>query len=360
MTTKIIKCLVWDLDNTLWQGTLLEDGDVQLADEIRRTVVGLDQRGILQSIASRNDPDHAWNTLEKLGLSEYFILPRIGWGRKSDSITEIIAGLGFAEHAIAFIDDQPFERAEVAHFHPEVHCYGADQAPTLLDLPEFSPPVVTADSRQRRSMYQARFQRDAEQASYQGPDEEFLRSLEMVMTIARATESDLDRVEELTLRTSQMNATGIHYSAETLQSFIADPDHEVLVVTLTDKFGPHGAIGVILLERRPQALRIRLLATSCRVVAYGVGAALLRWLTDQAHHTGVHLNADFRTTARNRMMEIAYRFAGLKTEQCACLTGTETTQAPADAEEITHLHLVPTAQPQTSTMRIDAVDLALR
>ncbi|WP_344981594.1 HAD-IIIC family phosphatase [Streptosporangium fragile] len=349
----MIKCLVWDLDNTLWRGTLLEDGEVHLADEVRLTVIGLDQRGILQSIASRNDPNHAWSTLDRLGLTEYFILPRIGWGRKSDAIGEIIGELGFAEHSIAFIDDQPFERAEVAYFLPGVRCYAADQIPSLLELPEFSPPVVTADSRQRRMMYRARFRRDAEQASHQGPDEEFLKSLDMVMTIARARDQDLDRVEELTLRTSQMNATGIHYSAQTLRSFIADPDHEVLVVALSDKFGPHGAVGVILLERRPAALRIRLLATSCRTIAYGVGAALLRWIIEEARRAGVHVNADFRTTARNRMMEVAYRFAGLKVEECNCLS------PAAPIEEVTHLHLVPTVQPPTSTLRIVAVDLAV-
>ena len=201
-------------------------------------------------------------------------------------------------------------------------------------------------------MYRACFRRDAEQAAYQGPDDEFLRSLGMVLTIARAGEEDLDRVEELTLRTSQMNATGIHYPAEALRSFTPDPDHEVLVVSLTDKFGPHGAVGVILLERRPEALRIRLLATSCRVVAYGVGAALLRWITEEARRAGVHVNADFRTTTRNRMMEIAYRFAGLKVEDCSCLS------AAQPVEEITQLHLVPTVRPQTSTLRIAAVDLA--
>ncbi len=98
-------------------------------------------------------------------------------------------------------------------FHaPEVRCYAAEQAASLPDRPEFSPAVVTVDARRRRQMYQASFRRDAEKESFNGPDEEFLRSLDLRMVIKRADDEDLSRVEELTLRTSQMNATGVHYS----------------------------------------------------------------------------------------------------------------------------------------------------
>src|SRR5947209_249377 len=92
----IVKCLVWDLDNTLWQGTLLEDDQVRLTDAVRKTVVELDSRGVLQSIASRNDHDQAWAKLEELGIAEYFVLPRIHWGAKSRSVREIADQLNFA------------------------------------------------------------------------------------------------------------------------------------------------------------------------------------------------------------------------------------------------------------------------
>jgi methoxymalonate biosynthesis protein len=204
----LVKCLVWDLDNTLWQGTLLEDPDVRIPSEIREVISTLDSRGILQSISSKNDYDHAWERLKQLGVADYFVHPQVGWGRKSDAVLHIAEQLNFATGTIAFIDDQPAERAEVAFRSPEVRCYTADQALALPGLAEFSPEVVTIDARRRRQMYQAGFRRDAERESFPGPDEEFLRSLELVMTIKRADEDDLSRVEELTLRTSQMNATG--------------------------------------------------------------------------------------------------------------------------------------------------------
>ncbi|MCF3123571.1 HAD-IIIC family phosphatase [Streptomyces luteocolor] len=341
-----VKCLVWDLDNTLWRGTLVEDGEVVLHEGIRDVIVALDERGILQAVASRNDHDHAWGQLEKLGLAEYFVLPRINWGAKSASIRSIAEELNFAMKTIAFIDDQPAERAEVAFHHAEVRCYTAEQALDLPGLPEFTPPVVTGDARRRRQMYQAGVRREAERTEHAGSDEEFLRSLGLELRIERAGDEAISRVEELTLRTSQMNATGVHYSDEALRALVADEEHEVLVASLTDRFGPHGAIGVILLERRPDTWHIKLLATSCRVVSFGVGAALLRWLSDETARAGVPLTAGFRRTERNRMMEVAYRFAGFREAADA--------EAPRSADGVQTLVLDPTRQDPPGHLKVMA------
>lgn len=349
----LVKCLVWDLDNTLWRGILLEDAEVELTDDIRAVVVELDSRGILQAVASRNDHDQAWAKLVELGIAEYFVFPQIGWSPKSGSIKAIADGLNFAVSTIAFIDDTATERAEVAYHHPEVRCIDATEALTLLSRPDFSPPTVTVDSRRRREMYQAGFKRDAERAEYSGADEEFLRSLDLVLSIGHATDDELSRVEELTLRTSQMNATGVHYDDAALRALMAEPSHDVLVTTMTDRFGPHGAVGVLLIEKLSTVWHLKLLATSCRVVSFGAGAVLLRWLTDQAHRAGAHLVADFRRTERNRMMEVAYRFAGFTSDDCACRA-----DLAAGRDDLQRLHLLPSAQPAPTTLRVDGPELA--
>ncbi|MFL6111143.1 MAG: HAD-IIIC family phosphatase [Catenulispora sp.] len=346
-----VKCLIWDLDDTLWRGVILEDHQVTVSEEIRQVVVELDRRGILQSVASRNDHDQAWAWLEKLGLAEYFVFPRIGWNRKSDSVREIADKLGFAHQTIAFIDDQPAERAEVTHYLPAVRCYAAEQALELLTLAEFTPATINAESRRRRSLYQAQERRAAQQAAFQGSDEDFLRTLDLRLDIRRATGDDVGRVEELTLRTSQMNATGVHYSDADLRALLASPSHEVLVASLTDRFGSHGAIGIMLMEKHPDTWHLKLLATSCRVVKFGVGTVLLRWLSNQAALAAAHLVADFRRTDRNRIMEIAYRFAGFTDDGCPCR------RALAADADIARLHLVPAAQPLPATMRVDAPTL---
>ncbi|MEU7614891.1 HAD-IIIC family phosphatase [Micromonospora rifamycinica] len=348
-----VKCLVWDLDDTLWQGVLLEDEQVVLPDPIRAVIIGLDARGILQSVCSRNDHEPAWARLRALGVAEYLVAPQIGWGRKSDAVRRIADHLGFALGTIAFIDDQPAERAEVAFHLPQVRCYDAGMATTLLDRPEFTPTSVTVDARRRRQMYQAGQRRADEQARFTGPAQDFLRSLELVMRIRRADAATLSRVEELTLRTSQMNATGVHYPDRILRALMADPRYEVLVTTLTDRFGPHGAVGVLVLEKHPGVWHLRLLATSCRVVSFGTGTVLLTWLVDQAARAGVHLIADFRPNDRNRMMEVAYRFAGFGEEPCACRD-----RIAVDVDRaVQRLHLVARRQPAPSAFHLTAPDL---
>jgi methoxymalonate biosynthesis protein len=346
------KCLVWDLDNTLWQGTLLEDERVRLTDTVRQVVATLDARGIVQSIASKNDHDHAWSRLRELGIAEYFVLPMIGWGPKSQSIRRIADELRFAHSAVAFVDDQQVERAEVAYHLPQVRCYSHEQVPLLTSLPEFSPEKVTVDARNRRKMYQANLRRQAEQDAFAGPDEDFLRSLDLVMSIGRAGEEELSRVDELTLRTSQMNATGVHYPDTVLRGLLADPRHEVLVATMADRFGPHGAVGVLLLEKHPGSWHLKLLATSCRVVSFGAGAVILNWLVDQAAQADAHLVADFRATERNRMMEIAYRFTGFEDQACSCVAALRRAEP-----EVRRLHLAPEPRRAPTTMRLVAPDL---
>ena len=90
---KSIKCVVWDLDNTLWQGVLLEDESVTLTEGIREIIVELDKRGILQSVASKNEFNTAMKKLQQLGLDEYFLYPQISWNSKSSSIQAIAKAL---------------------------------------------------------------------------------------------------------------------------------------------------------------------------------------------------------------------------------------------------------------------------
>ncbi|MEU8591491.1 HAD-IIIC family phosphatase [Streptomyces sp. NPDC048664] len=351
---KTVKCLVWDLDNTLWQGTVLEDGQVTLDPRVRDVIAALDERGILQSIASKNDHDLAWKRLEEFGITEYFVLPEIGWHPKSHSIRRIADKLNFADAVMAFVDDQPAERAEVTHHLPEVRCYDAARVLELLDLPEFNPATVTDESKQRRLIYQSGFARESAREDFQGPDEDFLRTLALELVVRHASATDLARVEELTLRTSQMNATGVHYSDETLRGLLADPGHDVLVAGMADRFGSHGSIGIVLLERHPSVWHLKLLATSCRVVSFGAGSVLLRWLMSQAALAGAHLAGDFRRTERNRMMEVAYRFAGLTPQDCACLGELSIERG---MPELQVLHVEPEVSEPPTTMRLVVPEL---
>jgi len=305
-----IKCVVWDLDDTLWHGTLAEDGQVVVRQEVVTIIEQLDRRGILHSIASRNSHDHAMNRLREAGLEKFFLYPQINWGSKSESLAEIAKHLNVGLDTFAFVDDQAFERDEVRFNHPMVSCFDALDASALETVASIQPRFITQDSAHRREMYQSDAHRNQLEERFSGPKEEFLASLGLKFKVANATEDDLRRAEELTVRTNQLNTTGLTFSFDELKSFISAPDRLFLVASLDDRYGTYGKIGLALIVLEDEVWRIQLLLMSCRVMARGVGNVLINLIRQKAKDAGVRLEAEFIETNRNRMMYMTYKFNG--------------------------------------------------
>jgi len=302
-----MKVVVWDLDGTVWDGVLLEDSLVSLRDGVLDVIRALDGRGILQSISSKNDHDSAMTKLEELGIVEYFIYPQIGWGAKSAAIAAIASSINVGIDSLAFIDDQLFERAEVAFNHPQVMCLGVEDISSLLDMPQFVPRFITEDSRNRRQMYMSDIKRTQLEAEFVGPKDEFLATLGLELVLSRATLDDLQRAEELTRRTHQLNTTGYTYGYDELKAFMESDQHELWIASLEDRNGAFGKIGLCLIERSPTYWTIKLLLMSCRVMSYGIGTIMVTHAVCMAREAGVKLRAEFVRTDRNRMMFITYR-----------------------------------------------------
>lgn len=308
----LIKCVVWDLDDTLWEGTLLEDKDVVLRKGIKEVIQSLDRRGILNSVASKNDSETAMNKLGAFELRDYFLYPQICWDSKASSIKRISECLNIGLDAIAFVDDQEIERAEVSFSHPDVLCRDASCIEDMLDMPEMTPAFITEDSARRRQMYLSDIQRQQAEGSYIGPSEVFLATLNMNLTISRAGENDLTRAEELTVRTHQLNTTGYTYCFDELSRFSKSDDHLLLIADLKDKFGTYGRIGLVLVERLGDRWTIKLLLMSCRVMSRGVGTVLITHIANLARSSGARLFAEFIPNGRNRMMYLTYRLSAFK------------------------------------------------
>ncbi|QBS39181.1 HAD family hydrolase [Nocardia sp. CS682] len=334
-----IKCVVWDLDHTLWDGVLLENATVtDLKPGIRETIATLDERGILHSVASRNDPEIALAKLAELGIAEYFLYPQIGWDNKSASVAAIAERLNIGIDTLAFVDDQELERDEVRFAHPEVLCIDAVDAMSLVDRPEFQPKHVSADSRMRRHMYRASIERTTAEERFSGTNEQFLATLGMRFAISPARATDIGRAEELVVRTNQLNSTGIMYSAEELAALAESDDHLLLMAELEDKYGTYGQIGLALVERGATQWRLKLLLMSCRVISRGVGTVLLNHVVRLAQAEGARLVAEFVPTDRNRIMYITYRFANFEEigeEDGVTLLGASTTPPPPPPDYLT-------------------------
>ena len=307
-----VKVLVWDLDDTLWLGTLLEGDDLVVRPGVAEVIQTLDRRGILQSVASKGEAEPALAKLAELGLADCFLAPQIRWSPKSEALRVLSRTFNLDLDSFAFIDDQAYERAEVASALPSVLVLAPDALDDLLERAEFSPRFVTDESAQRRRMYQAEIARAQAEDSFAGPPEAFSASLGMVFSVAPARVEDLKRAEELTIRTNQLNSTGISYSFDELLGFLTRDDHDLVVAELEDRFGCYGKVGLALVEKHSGLWRVRLVLMSCRVLARGAGSLLLSYLLAKARQAGARVQADCRATGRNRLMRVALGFAGFR------------------------------------------------
>jgi len=311
-----VKCVIWDLDNTLWDGKLMEDELVVLRPDIVDAIKTLDSWGILHSIASNNDQATALEALKAFGLADYFLYPQINWNSKASSIQEIAHSLNMSLENFVFVGDQPFERDEVSSVLPQVWCIDAKETIALLTQPEIIPHHSSKDAQNRRNMYLSDMARNQLESAFTGSHEEFLASLEMVFTIAPCTEDDLQRAEELTLRTHQLNTTGYVYSYDELNALRLSDRHKLWVMSLDDKYGSYGKIGLALVECYNEIWVIRHLLMSCRIMSKGVATIMISFIMRQAKEAGVRLQAEFIANRRNRMTLVTYKSNESKDIKC--------------------------------------------
>jgi len=305
-----IKCVIWDLDNTLWEGILLENDIIKLNEEVVEIIKILDQRGIINSIASRNDYESAKQKICALDLWEYFIYPEIGWHNKSQSIKRIAENMNIGIDTCAFVDDQIFEREEVKFTFPNIHTYSPDKIITSIQDHIFIPTFITKESSLRRHYYQAEMKRKKEEEVFEGNNIDFMESLGLKFTIKYVTEEDLQRAEELTIRTHQLNTTGITYSYSELYEFMQSDKHALYVCSLEDKYGSYGTVGLSLVEKVEQVWRIKLLLMSCRVMSRNAGNIFIGALVGLSKKANVKLQTEFVQNDKNRPMYVTYKFNG--------------------------------------------------
>ena len=311
---KKIKCLVWDLDQTLWSGVLLEGDPPVLRPGIRTVVEELDRRGILQSVASQGDPDLAFAALREVDLQQYFLAPQIDLiEEKVQKIATIAETLNIQLEHIGLIDDCPYQRAAVSYALPDVTVLDAEQAAYLPCLSLFEASEPTAESRNRRQLYTADLKRQTAQQGWNGSQADFLRSCQIVVTLRVAAEQDVTRVSELFERTHRFNASARHYSKETVCDLVRSEQYCVVVARLSDRFGDQGLVGVMILRRQEGQWELISLLVSCRVMGRGVGETLLcHGLEIAKEHGQLFFQATYQRTAYNRMMALLFVAHGFR------------------------------------------------
>lgn len=297
------KVIALDCDNTLWQGICGEDGPAGITlDPPRRALQEfmLEQReaGMLLVMNSKNNPQDVLDTFAanpQMPLQlRHFVAWRWNWESKADNLISLAAELNLGVDSFLFVDDSRKECAEVAGRLPEV---------LTLPLPEdigctpeflkhvwaFDHPVVTEEDRNRNAYYtQAQeFGRQVKRATNL---EEFVSGLQLEVTLTPLERERLSRVAQLTQRTNQFNFTTIRRSEAEIDALLA-AGSECVTVSVRDRFGSYGLVGVVIFRAQGSELDIDTFLLSCRVLGRGVEHRMLAWLGEEAVHRGLSVVA---------------------------------------------------------------------
>jgi FkbH-like protein len=312
-TAAKVKCVIWDLDQTAWDGILgdQEADEIALRPEVLQMMMALDKRGILQSVASKNDHDLAFQALERLGVAHLFLYPQINWEPKSVNVLRIAAALNIGVDSCAFVDDSAFERAEVAHECSSIRTYMDSDVGTLLERSEFDVPV-TEESRHRREYYRAESERKQRAVQYGGRYDSFLKSCEMEATLFKPTEPEhVERALELLHRSNQLNLSTYRYTREEFAKLLELPNVTCICTASRDRFGDYGIVGFASLVISEDGGVLKDFVLSCRVAQKRLENAWFKWLTEIAVASGCHkIRAPYVKTSRNSVLLNAMLEAG--------------------------------------------------
>lgn len=295
-----VKCVAWDLDNTLWDGVIGDDGPegVKMKEPSVALIKRLDEMGVIQTIVSKNTFDIAWNKLVETSLDQYFLYPAINWGRKSQSLQTIAKHLNINVDTFAVIDDSVFERNEIKSALPQVRVFDVSEVSTILNCPEFDIPI-TEESRKRRKSYQTEAKRSDIFASWSGNYDDFLIDCQIKMEVFKPVkESEIKRCVELINRSNQYNVTGEKRNPEYINRILNTNDHKSYGFRVSDKYGDYGIVGFASFLKKDNAYTLTDFVMSCRVAQKKVERAFMNFFVGGLER-GSLIIIDVNKTKRN-------------------------------------------------------------
>jgi FkbH-like protein len=274
---KKVKCVVVDLDETMWKGVIRDVGVENLQIRIDKerfhwnVLSILYARGILIGVISKNDPyleADIRNFIKPYLCGTEFVCLTLNWKDKWENLRELQEQLNIGLDSIAFIDDSLFEREQMKAMLGDVRVYDQNIFEQLLYLPEFQPEFITAESRNRTKSYVQEGHR--KQAQNTLTRDEFLEQCRFKIDMNRMQTYEVDRVTELIQRTNQLNTSIKRYTKDEIISLARRQDCDIFAVNVSDKFGDYGLVGVCIAFRRDDVYEIDTLLFSCRVMSRGV------------------------------------------------------------------------------------------
>ena len=316
------KCIVLDLDNTLWGGVVGEDGfdGIELGHtangkafvEFQKELLSLWHQGIILAINSKNNFDDAMKVIREhpdMILKENnFASMQINWNDKAENMKAISNELNIGLSSMVFFDDDKINQARIRQEFPEILTVDVPDdssqfSPLLKNMNDFNVLQRTKEDQNRGKMYAQQRERKTLENSISDLDE-FLKQLEIKVKIKKSDQFLIPRISQLTLKTNQFNLTTKRYQEEDIKEFSNDPNFEVGCAQVLDKFGDNGITGVYILKKNENFWIIDTFLLSCRIMGRGVENAILAEILKSAKQNGINeIKAKFIPTEKNKPAE---------------------------------------------------------
>jgi FkbH-like protein len=329
---RIIKCLILDMDNTIWGGVIGDDGieNIQLGalgigkafTELQYWAKKLKYRGIILAVASKNTESVVIDAFDRhpdmVLTKDDIAIFKVNWENKVDNIRQIQAALNIGFDSMVFLDDNPFERNMVreaipAITVPELPEDPADYLEYLYTLNLFETTAISDEDKERTRLYQTQALRDSEMEKY-GSEDDFLAGLHMRSRVECFNAFNTPRVAQLSQRSNQFNLRTVRYTEAEIGRFAGSPDIFTFSFTLEDKYGDNGIICVVILNKETaDTLFVDTWLMSCRVLKRGMENFTLNTLVSAAKEKGFRfLKGEYRQTAKNEMVKMHYPGMGFR------------------------------------------------
>ena len=314
------KCLVLDLDNTLWGGVLGEDGieGIKIGGDYpgkaflywQEALLKLSKSGVILTVCSKNNEQDVLDAWEKNPFmvlkKEHFAAYRINWTDKATNIKALAQELNIGLDSFVFVDDNPTERELIKQMLPMVSVPDFPEQP--YELPVFFKQLVedyfkvysvTDEDKKKTEQYKQNAARAQAQASFADFDS-FLESLNIQITIEAANEFNIQRIAQMTQKTNQFNLTTHRYTDADVRGFV-DSDWKVWCISVADKFGDNGITGAIMVTPSGEVDTFLL---SCRILGKGIEIAFVKKIYSLLKEQGFEiLTAKYLPTAKNAQVK---------------------------------------------------------
>ena len=327
------KCIVLDLDDTLWGGIVGEDGfdGIKLDQtsigsayvEFQKYLLSLWQHGVILAINSKNNFEDAIKVIkehpEMVLREENFASMQINWNDKAQNLKTISKNLNIGLDSIVYFDDDPINQERIKQELPEVLTVKLPTDPSeyvniLKSLNDFNVLQQTEEDLNRGKMYTQQLQRKELEKSVTNLDD-FLKQLDIKVVIKEANQFTIPRISQLTLKTNQFNLTTKRYQEEDIIKYCGNPNMKVGCAQIEDKFGDNGITNAFIIEKNPDVWVIDTFLLSCRVMGRGVEDAIISHiLKDAKNHGAKKVKAFFIPTKKNKPAEAFLSNFGFKKE----------------------------------------------